>query len=306
MYGEPRRANYNLTLSVTAILDDAFQLIRQRFGLLFGISALIIVPITLLSAFLSRGAMSDYTKHVSKLKDLTDRVQQGLSVSDARMSDAVVAVAKDGVKLLAIVGTLSVLQYGLLGCALTVAVCDGFVQRQTSLARSYRAVAHRLWPLLGSLVVMIGLLLAVVALPAGLAAAAGAAGLAIVLLLASLFVGVFLAVRLSLVMQVVVLEGRGVGSLKRSYRLTRGYFWKTFGLLGLTSVMVALMVNLTDTIVLHFSGNNQAINTLVNLLISTATTPLVLCAQTLLFLNLKMKKEEYSPADLIADLDRLP
>jgi hypothetical protein len=119
-------------------------------------------------------------------------------------------------------------------------------------------------------------------------------------------VGVFLAVRLSLVMQLVVLEGRGLGSLKRSYRLTRGYFWKTFGLLGLTSVMVALMVNLTDTIVLHFTGNNQVINTVVNLLISTATTPLVLCAQTLLFLNLKMKKEEYSSADLIVDLERLP
>jgi hypothetical protein len=40
--------------------------------------------------------------------------------------------------------------------------------------------------------------------------------------------------------------------------------------------------------------------------ISTATTPLVLCAQTLLFLNLKVVKEEYTTEMLVRDLAALP
>jgi hypothetical protein len=222
------------------------------------------------------------------------------------MTNAFETVARDGAKLLAIAGSFSVVQYGLMGGALAVAVSESYAQRQTTVAHSYNVAVHRLLPLVASMVALFGLLLVIGVAPAGLAAAAGASGLAVVLFMIALIAIVILGVRLSLVMQAVVLEKRGLTSLKRSFQLTRGFFWKTLGVLLLTSIMVGLMVNLTDAIVLHFTGDNAAISTVINVVISTATTPLVLCAQTLLFLNLKMVKEDYSTELLIRDLDALP
>lgn len=302
MYAKPRYK----TISVTAILDDAFTIIRKNFALLFTIAAIVIVPFTLLSSFLTRGVMSDYTKHASRLADLVDQTRRNLNVDNTTMTNAFAAVARDGAKLLAITGTFSVVQYGLMGGALAVAVSESYAGRKTTLAHSYNVAVHRLLPLVASMVALFGLLLAIGAVPAGLAAVAGAQGLAVVLFMISIIAIVILGVRLSLVMQAVVLEKRVLTSLKRSLQLTRGYFWKTLGVLLLTSIMVALMVSLTDAIVLHFTGDNAAISTVINIVISTATTPLVLCAQTLLFLDLKTVKEEYSTESLIRDLDALP
>jgi hypothetical protein len=44
-------------------------------------------------------------------------------------------------------------------------------------------------------------------------------------------------------------------AFRRSFRLTRGYFWKTLGVLLLTSIMMSLMVNLIGSIVLHFTDD---------------------------------------------------
>jgi hypothetical protein len=302
MYAKPQYR----TISVTAILDDAFTIIRKHFALLFGIAAIIIVPFTLLSSFLTRNVSADYSKHASRLADLADQTRRGFSVSNTTMTNAFEAVARDGAKLLAIAGSFSIVQYGLMGGALAVAVSESYAQRQTSLAHSYNVAIHRLVPLLASMITLFALLLVIGAVPAGVAAVAGAPGLGVVLLMVSLIAVVILGIRLSLVMQAVVLEKHGLASLKRSFRLTRGYFWKTLGVLVLTTIMVSLMVNLIDSIVLHFTGDNAAISTVINLVISTATTPLVLCAQTLLFLNLKVVKEEYTTEMLVRDLAALP
>lgn len=73
---------------------------------------------------------------------------------------------------------------------------------------------------------------------------ASSSGIGVVLLVAFLLVMgfgvvvVWLGVRLALTVPTIVLEGRGVfGSVAQSWRLTRGAFWRTFGILALVQVM---------------------------------------------------------------------
>ncbi len=306
MYNLPNRPSYTTrTVSVTGLLDDAFQILKRHFILFFGIAAIVVVPFSLLIAYANARATPNYQAHVQHLRDLTDRVSGTVDLDQAAVTGAVEDVMKDIGKMLAIGGTLSVIEYSLMGAALAVAVAESYAERPTTIRRCYKTALARLAPTIASaLAVGIGLVV-LGTLPATLATVAGSPGLGVVLLMISMILVLFYGVRVSLYLQAVVLERQNVSSILRSYRLTAGFFWKTLGLLVLTTVTVALLIILTDTIVLHATDNSEPIDTVVNLIITTATMPLVLCAQTLLFLDLKTVREGFSTEQLVTDLNAL-
>lgn len=289
-------------ISVMTILDESFSLLRREYALVLAVGALLIVPLTLLSSFLTDRVAPDVKAHTQRLADLSNQIDNHDSVANSAWTHALVAVIKDYVKIFAVSGGTALLQACLAGCALAVAVCLICLGRQTTVVASYRFAARRFAKAISATLAAAAFVLLCAGVPALLGVVTGSADVISVLMLGSLILVVILGVRLSLLIQIIAIEGRGLSALARSYSLTRGYFWKVLGLMLLTSFVVLLMINLTDAIVMR-TTNNSLVDLLANLIITTAVSPLVLCAQTLLYLRLRIAKEDLSPQTLAGDLD---
>jgi len=106
--------------------------------------------------------------------------------------------------------------------------------------------------------------------------------------------GVFVAVRFYLGPEVVVIEGkRGLAALRRSSELVRGAGWRVFGV-GLVSTLLAGTVGVL--IQLPFDAAARAADSAAILLVGGAlaqalTTPVVALVATLLYFDLRARKE---------------
>lgn len=121
-----------------------------------------------------------------------------------------------------------------------------------------------------------------------LAAAAIAAGLA-----AFVVPGVFLAIRLYLVPQAVVVHGaRGLDALRRSWELTRGSWWRTFAVVLLANLAVLLpgLLVLAPIQSLAESADRQWIALAGSIAAESLTAPFIALASTLLFFDLTARK----------------
>jgi hypothetical protein len=111
--------------------------------------------------------------------------------------------------------------------------------------------------------------------------------------------GLIFAVRLAFTTQSVVVEGhRGPGALKRSWELTRGSFWRVFGVL----LVAGLLTSLASTLIaLPFTGVARAADREAIALVGTIvgeclTLPLLAIIATLLYFDLRVRAEVAAPA----------
>lgn len=120
------------------------------------------------------------------------------------------------------------------------------------------------------------------------------AGIGIAAGLALLIVpGVFLAVRLYYVPQVVVIDGaRGMDALRRSWELSRGFWWRTFGVVIVANLIAFVpgLLIVTPLQSLAESADSQAIALAGMVLTETLTAPFVAIVSTLLFFDLRARR----------------
>ncbi|OZM84002.1 hypothetical protein CFP66_06165 [Pseudonocardia sp. MH-G8] len=151
------------------------------------------------------------------------------------------AAGQIGSTLVAVV--LGALLTGLLFVVLSRAVLG----QRIDVAAAWRAVAPRLAGLIG-LTLLIGVavvaVVVVVAIPAAVVAATGSGDailLAVVLIMVATLVAVYLSVLWVLAPAAYVLEPIGVvAAIGRSRRLVHGVWWRTFGVLLLTALLVVV------------------------------------------------------------------
>jgi hypothetical protein len=183
----------------------------------------------------------------------------------------------------------------------------------------------RILVLVGWAAAEIGVIFLVGALLAGvvvlLAAVGGSAGLgfgiliAVLGLLAAVVLGIWIGTRLSLVPSVLILERLTLGkAIRRSWGLVRGFFWRTFGIQLLVSVMIgiAAAIAITPFTILisvftslsHPTGIgttgaafastftlSQVVTTIVSALISTITAIIMTSVTSLIYIDLRIRKE---------------
>lgn len=124
------------------------------------------------------------------------------------------------------------------------------------------------------------------------AVALAAAGIALGFV-ALIVPGVYLAVRWFFVPQTVVIEGaRGTAALSRSGQLVQGYWWRTFGLVLLANVAIAVPGFI---LLAPFTGiaesSDRAVWALVGSAVTTSiTTPFVALYSTLLYYDLLARR----------------
>ena len=176
---------------------------------------------------------------------------------------------------------ITVLTWAILTGAVTRAAAGTFLGRDLEIGESYRYGLARL----GS-IILVGVL-------DGLAVLAG-----FILLVIP---GIIVLTRLWVSIPVLVIEDRrGREALKRSWNLVKGFSWPVFATILVAGILTALLSGLLtlpfgDNILGRIAGQSLA---------TVITTPYTILVGILIYLNLRIRKEQYGEADLERDLAR--
>jgi hypothetical protein len=250
---------------VGEILVHAFKLYRLHWQNLVAIVAVVVVPVTIVQVLVTDLVIGD---------TLTESgFRGGVEVVEADLP----AILLGGLTALVI----TVLTWAVLTGAITRAAAGTFLGRDLQMDESYRyGLAH-----LGS-IILVGLL-------EGLAVLAG-----FILLVIP---GIIVLTRLWVSIPALVIEDRrGREALKRSWNLVKGFSWPVFGTILVAGILTALFSSL---LTLPF-GDNTLGRIAGQSLATVITTPYSILVGILIYLNLRIRKEQYGEADLERDLAR--
>lgn len=168
--------------------------------------------------------------------------------------DAILSGAVGWVILLSLVPiAVSIVAAAFLQGVMVVEVASGTLGEKRSFGQLWGRAARRIGPLIGwTLLVGLAVMLVFGVLVGGVVAAAFispeaaliAALLAFVAALGLVVLGAWIGTKLALVPSVIVLERAGIGrAVRRSWNLTTGNFWRTFGLIVLVGLILSFAAN---------------------------------------------------------------
>lgn len=231
-------------LGLGELLDGAFQACRKNAAATFG-TALLIQGVIAVLTYLVAGSFFS--------SDLfsTDVDGSEFTVEEFESSQGSLGWSLTAVSLLGVVSVVGVL---LLQGILVVPVARSILNLKTGFAQTWRLSRSRLLPLAGlGLLLLAAIVVGIVVFSLLLALILqflGAAGIAVLVLgiLALIAVFVWLAVKFALAPAALVLEPAGVfASLRRSWELTKRNFWRSFGILALTAILVSIVSSVIST-----------------------------------------------------------
>ncbi|MDQ3898825.1 MAG: hypothetical protein M3326_16555, partial [Actinomycetota bacterium] len=253
-------------LGVGEILDVAIKIYRSRFGVLVKSVSVVLGPVFLLGALVQLS--------IPHGDSLFESTQPG--AAPTFQGDRLWSFLAGTFLISAVAFVASELATG----ACFKAVAGAYFDEQPDWRASLRFARARL----GSLV-WLSLLILLLLLPATLAFVVPA---------------LYLYVAWAVAAPVLLLEGvRGRGALKRSRALVRGRWWPTFGVLILVNLLVGIMQALFAALfagVVSVSSNEAAravAEGIVQMAASALTTPLSAAVLTVLYFDLRVRKEGF-------------
>ncbi|MHA7275029.1 hypothetical protein ACX80O_00660 [Arthrobacter sp. Hz1] len=225
-------------LGLGEILDGAFQACRKNPLATFGTAILFQVLISVLILLLTVGLVGSLAQLDPNNPSL-DQIT-GLAASAISVGTAIMVLSSVGVLVLQGV--------------LVIPIARAVLNERTGFVQLWKLAARRILPLLGLgflLLLMIVAGLAILVVVAGLLAAVlGQDAIWIIVLgfLASLALIIWLSIKFVLAPAVLMLESAGpLTSLRRSWTLTTCNWWRTFGILILTSIIVSIITSVIST-----------------------------------------------------------
>jgi hypothetical protein len=244
-------------MPVAEIFEETFRLYRQHFALMVGVMAVFQIPIVLLSVPFqvwqtgwSRRYGTDFPFDPASAEAVLPSIREIALVALAGWAFVLVAF---------ILGTFG-------GAAMSYIVARVRNGDPPPAREVFLALRRLAGPILGYVAVLVvagflllvGLVVSFVLLAVLVFLATGADGgsgaLIFLLLVGIVAMGIFLIVlgiRLSLSIPVLVLERqRPIDALRRSWHLVRGSTWRTFGILFLASLVIAILSGLVSVIFL--------------------------------------------------------
>ncbi|WP_159501075.1 glycerophosphoryl diester phosphodiesterase membrane domain-containing protein [Microbacterium sp. 18062] len=295
-------------LSFGAILGRSFTALRQNPRVLLGFAlGMQMIAYVVLIVAIGGAAIASFSR--------LDTLVEGTDEFNAVLAGSIAITTITGVVLGIASTALTVIVQGVV----VADVAHGVVSEKLTVGALWRRVRPAFWRLMGYTFLSIGVVLVAVALVVGavvvlsqLALAAGIV-LAILLVLAAIPLAFWLPTKLFVVPAVLVLEGTGVfAAIGRSWRLTRGRFWKTLGvwflvqltfsiLAQVVSVPFSILSGMLSALVAPTGSSDPAaivgilvtsgITQIVTLLIQSVALVVVASASALVYIDARMRSE---------------
>lgn len=290
-------------LGLGEILDGAFQACRKNPLATFGIAILLQAVVALVTVLLLGNLLSSL-----------EVFNEPNPTSDSMIG----AFASLGV-FASVAGVVSTVALLLLQGILVIPIARAVINQKTSIGQAWRLARGRLVPLFGFGLLCLGAGLVGLALLVGISALAVAgleqySALVIVpLVIGALVLMTWASIKLVVAPAAVMLEGEHPwASIKRSWLLTRGNWWRTFGIVLLTSLIVSIIASVISapltfavSLVLGFSASAStapdALDSLPVLVATQAITALFAGigyafqagVTSLLYVDLRIRREGF-------------
>lgn len=294
-------------LGFGALLGAPFQVLRRNPKATFG-SALLVQAFVVLITLVVVGAVSFFA--------LSRVASAPAADQDAVEAGAVVTIVLSALVPVA----LAVVASALLQAVIVQEVARATLGEKLRMMTLWRRVGRQVWPLVGWTLLLSAALLIGVLLVAGLVylcVLLGGAGIALAVLvgvfggLGLIVLAAWVSTKTAVVPSLIVLERLGIRqSIRRSWSLTGGFFWRTLGVLWLIALIVNVVAQIVTTpLTLLFSvvtslidpnaafeayipaGVLYILTILVGLVFGAVAAVAQSAAVALIYLDLRMRKE---------------
>lgn len=283
-------------LGITDILDETVDLYRSNFALLVGSAAIVYVPVFLLTSFLNNPG-------ASRSFDLYSAIIMIITLA----AEAVVTGA------------------------LTYGISDSYLGRKSSIASCYKRILRSkiFWPFIGivllkSLITAGPLQVIGVFAPSNPDPTLHGQDMMAYVINALVFGGlafiffiwfVYASIKLLFLESAFILEANGAfKSMKRSLHLTNGYYWKIFGVMLITLIVIGLVFGLIvgpvygayiGPEIMGQKGTTGllVLATLLMTVFGTLLVPIPSIIAILLYYDIRVRKEGYDLELLAGELD---
>jgi hypothetical protein len=260
-------------LNLGETLDASIKIVRSRWRTLATVMVVIALPIQVANIII--------------IKLTTDVYQIGTSFSST--ADTATTYSDEGAY---VAGQTAMIALSILGYLLGIVACyravaDTYLGRETSARASLRYAGNRLGATLWlTIVLVLGLLAGFLAL---------------------FLPGIWLYIAWAVVYPVMLVEGTGgVGALKRSFTLVQTRWWATAGRMVVTFILVGVVTVVAGVVFLaptELFIDDTSFGALIlehtaNLVVSLVTTPFVAAVTTLVYFDLRVRKEGFDLARL--------
>ncbi len=255
-------------MGVGDILDETFRLYRANFVLFLSIVAVLEVPAQIIATLISLAAPQPL------------QVVPGQSLTQDQ-TNQLISTNLSSISFTSIGSLIASFASVVIAAALAWAVSNRYLGRTVTVGEAYRAVTGRI----GTLVVA--------ALWVGVRL-----GLMAITVIGIPF-AIYFGVSWALLSQTIVLEGNSIGGAsQRSRELVRGYWWKTLGLFLVVLLLIAIVGGIVGGVfVAVVSGadyeTKRIVTGVAQLIVGVLLTPIQIVATTLLFYDLKIRKEAF-------------
>lgn len=267
-------------LGIGEILDVGIKITTRHFWTLARAVLIVVVPLQLVASIIDLSATGGALSGANS-------DQFGTEFGTAEEFDASEIWIFVAATLVAVV--LNLLAQTIATGACFKAVADAYLGRTPSWRRSVAEVLRRLHS-----IVWISIVTYLLALPA---------------LLACIAPGIWLLIAWTVAIPAFLTEGiKGRRALGRSFRLVRGFWWRTFAIIVLGAILASIISGaLTAALVgIAFTSDSDAAFVVANFLASVAagavTTPFIAAVTIVLYFDLRVRKEGFDLALLAARL----
>lgn len=248
------------------ILSTAFDLYQKNAAQLLIIAAIVVVPLTLVEAYLITEAIGSAESSIS-VNEATGEVSVGNGLGRTILLTVVAAL---------IGATISLLLTG----ALTRGAAGSLIGRPVDVGESYRFAFGRLGGL-----ILLALLIALIV------------GIGFILLFVP---GVIFLVFLSMAVPAFLVERRGVtDSMSRSWNLVKGSFWHVLGAIVVAYILIFIVSSILGAI-----GGESFVGTWITEAIAQiVTAPFYALVSVVLYVDLRARRESLDAGTLGRELE---